>query len=150
MIRGLPGGGRACYLGFMFAKFLIVILVILTVWIAFRMRTGPGQAPRRVTSVPSSHTPPVRARRLPPGALRALAYGLVSVMLAGTGLYLFEGWAAGRQPVTVRVINANTGDTVFYQVSPKDVSGRSFRTLDGRRVTLADVERMEISEAGGR
>jgi hypothetical protein len=70
-------------------------------------------------------------------------------MLAGTGLYLFEGWEAGRRPVTVRVINANTGAVVTYQVSPKDVTGRSFQTLDGRRVTLADVERMEVSASNG-
>lgn len=70
-------------------------------------------------------------------------------MLAGTGLYLFEGWEAGRRPMTVRVINANTGAVVTYQVSPKDMTGRSFRTLDGRRVTLADVERMEVTASGG-
>jgi len=69
-------------------------------------------------------------------------------MLAGTGLYLFEVWEAGRRPMTVRVINANTGTVVTYEVSPKDMTGRSFRTLDGRRVTLADVERMEVSASG--
>jgi hypothetical protein len=70
-------------------------------------------------------------------------------MIAGTGLYLFEDWEAGRRPVTVSVINANTGEVVTYQVSPKDLAGRSFRTLDGRHVTLADVERLEVYPSGG-
>jgi hypothetical protein len=133
----------------MFTKLLIVILVMLAVWIAFRVRTSPGQAPPRAAPVHPPPIPPTRAGRLPAGASRALAYGLVSVMLAATGFYLFEGWEAGRRPVTVRVINANTGETVTYQASPKDVTGRSFRTLDGRRVTLADVERMEVAAAAG-
>ena len=125
----------------MFTKLLILTLVLLGVWVAFRVRAAPPRRP--------SPTLPTRPGWLTAGAPRALAYGLVSVMLAGTGLYLFEGWEAGRRPVTVRVINANTGGVVTYQVSPKDVAGRSFRTLDGRHVTLADVERMEVSPSGG-
>ena len=46
----------------------------------------------------------------------------------------------------MRVINANTGEGVTYQARREDVAGRSFRTLDGRRITLADVERMELDE----
>jgi len=134
----------------MFTKSLILILIILGVWVAFRVKTSPS--PRPEPSSPSRPSPavPTRPGWLPAGAPRALAYGLVSVILAGTGLYLFEGWEAGRRPVTVRVINANTGEVVTYLVSPKDVTGRSFRTLDGRHVTLADVERMEVSPSGGR
>ena len=134
----------------MLAKFILLALVLVAVWVAFRVRTSPGAAPRQPTSVRPN---PVLARRagwLPVGAQRTLAYGLVSVMVAGIGLYLFESWEAAQRPVTVRVINANTGEAVTYQASPKDVTGRSFRTLDGRRVTLADVERMEVSEAGAR
>jgi len=133
----------------MVTKFFILILVILGVWVAFRVKTNPSRTPK--PSSPSRPSPavPTRPGWMPAGAPRALAYGLVSVMVAGTGLYLFEGWEAGRRPVTVSVINANTGEVVTYQVSPKDVTGRSFRTLDGRHVTLADVERMEVSPSGG-
>ena len=67
-------------------------------------------------------------------------------MIAGTALYLFQGWVTAREAITVRVINANTGEGVAYQARREDVAGRSFRTLDGRRITLADVERMELDE----
>jgi hypothetical protein len=133
----------------MFTKLLILTLVVLGVWVAFRVRTTPPPTPRPPAHRRPSPTLPTRPGWLPAGAPRALAYGLVSMMLAAAGLYLFEGWEARRRPVTVRVINANTGTVVTYQVSPKDVTGRSFRTLDGRRVTLADVERMEISASSG-
>jgi len=132
----------------MFTKLLILILVILGVWVAFRVKTGP--APKPSSASRPSPALPTRPGWMPAGAPRALAYGLVSVMIAGTGLYLFEDWEAGRRPVTVSVINANTGEVVTYQVSPKDLTGRSFRTLDGRHVTLADVERLEVSPSGGR
>jgi hypothetical protein len=131
----------------MFTKLLILVLVILGVWVAFRVKTGP--APRPSAASRPGPALPTRPAWMPAGAPRALAYGLVSVMIAGTGLYLFEDWEAGRRPVTVSVINANTGEVVTYQVSPKDLAGRSFRTLDGRHVTLADVERLEVYPSGG-
>jgi hypothetical protein len=120
----------------MFGKILITVVVLVMAWLVIRKRlqTGGQVAP-----------PPVRGDPLMPvGVLRALAYGLVSVMVAGTGLYLFQGWVTGREAVTVRVINANTGEGVTYRARREDVVGRSFRTLDGRRITLADVERMEL------
>ena len=122
----------------MFGKILITVVVLVIAWLVIgtRLRAGGQVAP-----------PPVRRDPLiPVGVLRALAYGLVSVMIAGTGLYLFQGWVAGREAITVRVINANTGKSVTYQARREDVAGRSLRTLDGRRVTLADVERMELEE----
>jgi hypothetical protein len=69
-------------------------------------------------------------------------------MVAGTGLYFYQGWQAGREAVTVRVVNANTGVAVTYRARREDVSGRSFLTLDGRRVTLAEVERLELGDVG--
>lgn len=122
----------------MFAKILLTVVIALIAWqvIRTRRRTRGQVVPPPMKDVPL----------IPAGFLRALAYGLVLVMMAGTGLYLFQGWIAGREVVTVRVINANTGEGVTYRARREDVTGRSFRTLDGRRVTLADVERMELDE----
>lgn len=122
----------------MLAKIFLTVAVLLMAWLAIRARTRAGS---RVAPTPVQNVPLV-----PAGFLRALAYALVVVMIAGTGLYLIQGWLAGREAVTVRVINANTGEGVTYRARREDVAGRSFRTLDGRRVTLADVERMELDE----
>lgn len=122
----------------MLGKILITLAVLVGVWLVIRTRLRQG---RRATQ------PPVeRAPLVPAGVLKALAYGLVAVMVAGAGLYVFEGWQTGREATTVRVVNANTGQAVTYQARREDVVGRSFRTLDGRRITLADVERMELVE----
>ena len=122
----------------MFGKILITIVVLVMAWLVIRTRL---QAGGRAAPPPARDHP-----RIPAGVLRALAYGVVSVMIAGTALYLFQGWVTAREAITVRVINANTGEGVAYQARREDVAGRSFRTLDGRRITLADVERMELDD----
>jgi len=77
------------------------------------------------------------------------AVGLITIMLLGAGYYLFEVWFDGSRIITVRVINSNTGSVTSYEVRKGDVeAGKStFQTIDGRTVTLAAVERLEM---GGR
>jgi hypothetical protein len=83
-------------------------------------------------------------RELPAGALRVGAYALVGLMLAGSGLWLFLDWRAQRELVEVQVVNPYTGAVQRYQVRRGDIDGRSFRTPDGRRVRIAEMERMVI------
>jgi hypothetical protein len=42
------------------------------------------------------------------------------------------------------VINIDSGQSATYRAYRGDVEGRRFETLDGRIVTLADAERMEL------
>jgi hypothetical protein len=122
----------------MLGKILITLAVLVGAWLVIRTRLLQG----RQATQPAVE----RAPLVPAGVPQALAYGLGAVMVAGAGLYVFGGWQTGRETTTVRVVNANTGQAVTYQVRRKDVVGRSLRTLDGRRITLADVERMELVE----
>jgi len=66
------------------------------------------------------------------------------VMVSGSLLWMYLDYQAGREVVTVRIINANTGDATTYMARRADVRGRQFTTLDGRPVTLSDVDRMEL------
>jgi hypothetical protein len=66
------------------------------------------------------------------------------LMLVATAVFLYTEWREAYQVVDVRVINSHTGAAQTYRAHLKDVQGRSFETLDGRIVTLADVERMEL------
>lgn len=122
----------------MFGKLLLTAAVILGAYLAIRTRTQRG---REVAAAPSA---PPREPLVPAGTLRAVAYGLVVVMVAGSLLWLYLDYAVGREVVTVRVINANTGDATTYMARRADVRGRQFTTLDGRPVTLSDVDRMEL------
>ena len=122
----------------MFGKILLTAAVILGAYLVIRARIQRDREP--TVALPS----PQRTPLIPPGALKALAYGLVVTMLAGSLLWLYLDYEAGREVVTVRVINANTGNVTTYEARRADVKGRSFTTLDGRPVTLADVDRIEL------
>jgi hypothetical protein len=73
-----------------------------------------------------------------------LPIGLVALLIAITGGYLYLEWADAHEEVIIRVVNTRTGDASTYLARKKDVHGRSFETIDGRVITLADVERMEL------
>ena len=121
-------------------KLLLTLAVLLGGWVFVRTRLRRAVAPPEWT--------PPRRPRIARGRLRALAYGLAGLMLLGTGGYFYRGWAYGNQIVEVQVINAATGAVTPYQARRRDVDGRGFRTLDGREVRLADVERMVLLREG--
>lgn len=121
-------------------KLLLTLVLILTVWFYLRRQwrhPGPptdGAAPR----------PPLPAAE----PMRAIAYGVLTVMLIGSGWFLYRGWESGNEVLRVQVINANTGVITPYEARRRDIEGRVFRTLDGREVRLADVERMILLREG--
>ncbi|WP_133512399.1 hypothetical protein [Candidatus Thiosymbion oneisti] len=123
----------------MFGKILLTAAVILGAYYVIRARM---QYDRKPTTAP-----PLRplTQVVSPGILKVIAYGLVAVMVAGSLLWLYLDYQSGREVVTVRVINANTGNVTTYQARRAHVQDRRFTTLDGRPVTLADVDRMELS-----
>jgi hypothetical protein len=98
------------------------------------VRSQPARAPRTFTATQDS------PQRLP----RALAYGFLVLMLFGSGLFLALQWHERWQEVRVRVINTNSGSVQDYQARRRAIQERSFETLDGRRVILSAVERMEV------
>jgi hypothetical protein len=121
----------------MFGKILLTLAVMVGAYFVIRARLQGRAATDR-------SAPPPRTPLVPPATLRAVAYGLVTVMVAGSLLWLYLGWEEGHEVVAVQVINANTGDVTTYRARRVDVEGRRFTTLDGRQVTLADVERMVL------
>lgn len=125
----------------MFGKILLTAAVILGAYLAIRARMQRG--PTEAAATPAPAPEPL----LPAGTAKAVSYGLVVVMVAGSLLWLYLDYEAGREVVTVRIINANTGDATAYMARRADVKGRGFTTLDGRPIRLSDVDRMEIGTA---
>jgi hypothetical protein len=120
-------------------KFLLTVAVILGGATFVLARLRPPEPPGAVA--------PPRPALLPPGMARGIAAAVVGLMVAGFLWYLYARWEAGHTVMAVQVVNANTGAVTPFLARRRDLAGRGFRTLDGREIRLADVERMIIEPA---
>jgi len=125
----------------MITKILFTAAVVAIVYLAFRTRLRRPLAPSRGAYFPG---PQGRSAMSLP---RIAAWALVVVMMLASAVFLYSEWREAYQVVNVRVINSNTGAARSYQARLKDIEGRSFQTVDGRVVTLAEVESMELGGA---
>jgi hypothetical protein len=119
----------------MFGKILLTAAVIAAAVLVLRLRTRRGVQP--------AVSP---AGRGAGGLMSWLAAGVIAVMLLGAGLMFYLEWRADDEIVDVRVIDAGSGQASSYRVRRGDVDDRSFVTTDGRRVVLAETERLEMLE----
>ncbi|MBE0511028.1 MAG: hypothetical protein K0A95_07210 [Chromatiales bacterium] len=89
--------------------------------------------------------PPAQAGR--PSRLPMLVAALLVVLTLGisAAIYYYH-WQDARSLYTVQVINSHSGAVQTYHVYRDDIKGRSFRTTDGRLISLSDAERMEVRE----
>ncbi|MBF0453868.1 MAG: hypothetical protein HQL72_03500 [Magnetococcales bacterium] len=122
----------------MIFKILIPLLAIATVYFLGKSHARKEQArgvalPRPVGQIAEK------------GSTFQLAAYAVALSVAGlAGWYIYADWRESKMMVRIRVINAETGQVALYDAPKGLVFGRAFTTQDGRRVTLADVERMEV------
>lgn len=119
----------------MFLKLLLTALVIAGALLTLRMRSQKQY---------TASAPLLNAAEGRKPMLKFLAAGIVALMLAGSALYLYHQWRDAYQVVTVRVVDTRSDRATTYQVYKGDIDGRSFVTTDGRTVTLAEVERLEV------
>ncbi len=124
----------------MLTKILFTVLIIIGAIIYVRIRARNRALAPMAPPLPR----PVAPER--PRLAYYLALGLLVILLSGAGYYLFQMWFDASRIITVRVINSNTGSVASYQVYKGDVAaGKStFLTIDGKTVTLAAVERLEM------
>ena len=122
----------------MLLKILLTAAVILGAVLILRRRV------RRVAQAQVA-TPTRVQPEIPKSRIQYVAaYGLLLAMFGGAGFFIYLEWQDSYQVVDVRVIDSRTGNTVNYRARRGDIDGRTLRTMDGREITLADVERMEL------
>ena len=122
----------------MIGKILFTLAVILVVALIWRTRQ-----PRQQQLVPQPRlVNPPPARR---STLRILALGVVSLMLLASGFLLYEHWRDSTEVIFIRVVDAGSGRATEYRAQRGDIEDREFLTTDGRRVFLAETERLETS-----
>ncbi|MDH3639982.1 MAG: antitermination protein NusG [Gammaproteobacteria bacterium] len=75
-----------------------------------------------------------------------MAYGFVGVLVVlSLGWYILH-WRAEHRVVTIRVFHDQSGTSTVYRAHRNAIQGRSFESLDGRRVTLGERDRVEMIE----
>jgi hypothetical protein len=117
---------------------IAVVLVVALIWRTKRPRDiAAGQQPRLINPSPST-----RRRRWP---LRGLAAGAVAVMIVASGFLLYDHWRDNNEVIVIRVVDASSGRSTEYRAARGDIDDRAFTTLDGRRIILAETERLETS-----
>ena len=122
----------------MIGKILFTIAVILLVALIWRTRS-----PRRTTAGVSARlVNPPPARRSP---VRALAVAAVVLMLLASAFLLYEHWRDASEVIYIRVVDAPSGRASEYRAQRGDIQDREFLTTDGRRIVLAETERLETS-----
>lgn len=122
----------------MIGKILFTLGVILLVALIWRTRSPRRQA---LQAHPRLVNPP--AKRL--SSVRVLAVATVALMLLASGYLLYEYWRDSSDIIFIRVIDAGSGRTVEYRAQRGDIQEREFLTTDGRRIVLAETERLETS-----
>jgi len=114
---------------------IAIILVVALLWGTRRPRVS-GRAPE-----PRLVNPP-RTRQWP---VRGLAFGVVALMVLASAYLLYEHWRDNSEIIFIRVVDAGSGRTAEYRAQRGDIQDREFVTTDGRRVVLAETERLETS-----
>lgn len=122
----------------MLGKILLTLGVILAVALIWRTRRPPlatGRASPRLIN-------PSPGRRWP---ISALTSTIVMLAVLASSYLLYEHWRDNSEVIYVRVVEASSGRAVSYRAQRGDIEDREFLTVDGRRIVLADTERLETS-----
>jgi hypothetical protein len=138
----------------MLMKLLITAAVAYVAYLVLRARRqdADGSAPDSRSASESGSAsggapePLRRTPLIPSTAVKLSAYALVALMLTGSTFYLFQRWDQSRQVVEVQVVNPYNGQIQTYQARRGDIDGRAFRALDGRKIRIAETERIIIGD----
>jgi len=124
----------------MLTKLFFTVLMVVGVALFYRAKRPPEtiQQPKNLSP---AH------KKSAPFSGRFIAYSFLAVTLLLSSLLFYRNWANEQIQVQVFVINSETGESQEYRAKQGEIAGRSFRTLDGRYIFLATVERLEIRQA---
>jgi len=126
----------------MFGKIFITAAVICIAYLVIRSRYERAGPQHKRDASTAEHDQPL----IYPVAVRLAAYAVIGLMVTGSGLYLFQSWERQHQIVVVQVVNPYNGEVQHYETRRGDIDGRTFRTLDGRLIRIAEMERIIVED----
>ena len=128
----------------MLSKFLLTALVIIIAFFVVRQRHLSGNNINQKNRTISRKTENLNSRKEFTSDLRLGAYIFLTLMVGlGATLYYFD-WLDDHTILTVNLHRDNVSQPVSYEVYKYQLEDRSFITTDGRTITVASSERMEI------
>ena len=117
----------------MISKILFTLAVIAAVILLVKIRRRPVPQP--------SQAPDETAQ-----GFRWLALAAVGLMIIGSAIFIWQSWRDASEVLVLQVVDTRTGQVTEYQAYRNDVDDRVFRTVDGRRISLAETERLEVRD----
>jgi len=128
----------------MLSKFLLTALVIIIAFFVIRQRHLSGNNISQKNRSISRKTEKVNSRKEFTSDLRLGAYIFLTLMVGlGATLYYFD-WLDDHTILVVNLHRDNLSQPVSYEVYKYQLEDRSFITTDGRTITVASSERMEV------
>jgi hypothetical protein len=128
----------------MVGKFLITMAVIIGAFFVIRQRHTNGENDSRSNKTEKTKTLKSNRKDELSADLRAGAYMFLFFMVGiGATLYYFD-WQDDHTVLTVNLHRDNNAAVVSYEVYKYQLESRSFITTDGRSITVASSERIEI------
>ena len=127
----------------MISKILLTLSVIVLAWLVVRNR-------QRRMALMTAQPPAAKPAAQASGSWRVGVYLFVAAMILVSGVLIYQRWQDGDQVVTVRVVDTQSGRSVTYRARRSEVEERHFVTLDGREVSVAETERIEVERSDDR
>ena len=128
----------------MLSKILITLTVITIAFFVIRQRHLGTKPIKKETNVALPSSKESRYKDELSKDMRAGAYFFLLLMVSlGTTLYYFD-WQDDHTIVTVNLHRGDNSDIITYEVYKYQLGERSFLTIDGRNITVASNERMEV------
>jgi len=118
----------------MITKILFTIVVVLGTIIFFKKTRGQQVARSSAPAVMSEGQKMFR---------QGAYLFMILMVISAIGVFVFK-LGDDYATVNVHVINTQTGERVTYQAEQKQIKSDRFKTVDGKTVFVADIERVEV------
>ena len=127
----------------MLSKIALTLVVIVIAVLVIKQRKdaeSAGAGPKaRGTAAEAS------AENGMAGDLRLGAYLFLILMFGAGAIIYYQRWQDDHTVLSINLFRDGQSQPVTYQVYKFELNSRSFTTLEGVRITVADSERMEVT-----
>ena len=124
----------------MLSKLFLTLGIILLATLILKRRAKSNSGPRHTETPAQSGGSEQKISEL-----RLASYLFLAIMLGLGGFVSMQKWRDDHTVVTVKLYSAGETTPTEYQAFKFELGARSFTTIDGLQVVVANDERMELS-----